>query len=291
MTKCICKGLVVATMAGYLLSALTAGAQTTAVNSGIAGPSVNGTHSANVVLGLPGAIAAGGDLAVGYSGGANTTTPFSPALNPTTLSPFTVEFWAKPDALTDNNVGPSPLFNRPLTGDRSGWVFFQRAPDTGWEFRMFSGNGTEVGFQVGGGTNSLTSWSHVVAVWNGVSPVLYVDGELVDDTASGPGQVYKANDPLSGSPPLSIGAYVNGANPYSGSVDDFAFYHTALSLTQIQAHYAAASSPTAGAYSSMVINDGAFVYYQNIPEPSTAGLLLVGLLGCGALKRHRSSRS
>lgn len=278
-----------AALMGALFATPSALGQTPSLNSGSLGSAGNGTHSAGVTLNLPGAVSAGGDLAVGYSNGANTLVPFNPALNPASSSPFTIEFWAKPGELTNNSVGPSPLFNRTFDANRTGWVFFQRAEDTGWEFRMFTGVGTTVGYELVGGTNSTTSWSHVVAVWNGTNPFLYVDGQLVDDTATG-SQSYKANEGIGGTPSLSIGAYQNGDNPFSGSVDEVAFYPTALSPAQILAHYNTASSPVAGAYSSLVLADGAVEYLQNVPEPTAASLLLIGLVGCGGLKRHRRPR-
>jgi len=285
MNKIIRNGLVAAGVAGALISSPVAKAQTISVNSGSVGAVANGVNSEDVILGLEGAIA-GDDLAVGYSGGANTLVPFSPALNPAHTAPFTIEFWVKPSETTDNAVGPAPVFNRKSDGDRSGWVFFQRAPDTGWEFRMYSGAGSDVGFQIGGGTNAKNEWNHVVATWNGTSPSLFVDGVQVTNPVTGSGS-YLSNQGGEPAPSLSLGAYDTGENPFDGSVDDFAFYHTALTLEQIQAHYNAASSNTPGAYSSLVLDDGAFVYLQNIPEPSTAALLLVGLLGAGGLKRHR----
>ena len=285
MNITIRSGIAVAGVAGALISSPFASAQTTSVNTGSVGASANGTNSADVILDLPGAISAGGDLAVGYGGGANTLIPFTSALNPTHTAPFTVEFWALPTSF-DSVVGPSPVFNRVSAGDRSGWVFFQREAPVGWDFRMYSGAGSEVGFELEGGTSTLDSWSHVVATFDGTEPTLYVNGALADSTWTGSG-AYLSNQGGPSAPPLSIGAYDTGENPFTGSVDDFAFYHTALSPAQILAHYNAAFSATPGEYSSLVQADGAFVYLQNIPEPSTAALLLVGLLGAGGLKRHR----
>ena len=50
-----------------------ANAQTTSFNSGSLGAAGDATNTANVTLNLAGPLAAPGDFAVGYSGGARTT--------------------------------------------------------------------------------------------------------------------------------------------------------------------------------------------------------------------------
>ena len=266
----------------------TANAQTTSFNSGSLGAAGNATNTANVIAGLSGPLAAPGDFAVGYGGGARTTLGYNPALNPAANQPFTIEFWAKPFATTNDTVGPAPLFNRISSGNRSGWVFFQRSPTTGWNFRMYDGNAGNLGFDLTGGTNGQDIWSHIVVVWNGISSVMFVNGTLADNT----------NDPLasgtynaSNSATLSLGSYDDGANPFNGSVDEFAFYQSALTPTQISSHFNTAASTTPNAYRDAVIADGAVEYLQNIPEPSSALLLGLGMLGGALLKRHRRQQA
>jgi hypothetical protein len=58
-------------------------------------------------------------------------------------------------------------------------------------------------------------------------------------------------------------------------VDEVAFYPTALSAAQILNHYNTASSTTPGAYSSMVLADGAIEYLQQNP-PQTAFSYVAG---------------
>jgi hypothetical protein len=279
---------ILAAFAVILHAAPSATAQTTSINSGSLGVSGNATNTADVVPNLAGPLATPGDFAVGYGGGARTTLGYHPALNPASNQPFTIEFWAEPFAITNDTAGPSPLFNRVSSGNRSGWVFFQRGPTTGWNFRMYDGAEGNLGFDLTGGSNAQDVWSHIVVVWNGVSPVLYVNGALADDTnaptASG---IYNASTAAT----LSLGSYDDGANPFNGSVDEFAFYQTALTPLQIANHFTTAASTTPNAYRDAVIADGAVEYLQNIPEPSSALLLGLGMIGGALLKRSRRQQA
>jgi hypothetical protein len=116
----------------------------------------------------------------------------------------------------------------------------------------------------------------VVAVWDGTTPTLYVDGQntgattLPTDTG-----IYNAST----SAIFSAGSYANGENSFNGLVDETAFYGSALTPTQIQNHFAAASNPTPGAYASLIQADGAVLHLRNaqVPEPTSTGLMLLGL--------------
>jgi hypothetical protein len=243
----------IATLAG---SALEAGATTVCYNTGSLGVIGNGTNTDAVVLDQPGAIAAGGDHATNYIGsGGVTTVPFQTALNPAASSSFTIEFWAMPFSSTDDDV---PVNNRVSdTPNRSGWVFFQRAPGAGWNFRMYNGSGSSYTVNVVGGTSTLNAWSHVVATWDGGTGRLYVNGTLVG-TVSGPFAASSAAI-------FSVGALANGTSDFNGSVDEIAYYPTVLSDAKILAHYNTAPSSVPDAYSSLVQSDGAIEYFQQNP--------------------------
>ena len=273
-----------------LFAGLTAG-QTTSTNTGSLGAAANGTNAAAVTFG-PGAVTAGGDLGAVYNNtnGTNTTVPNLAALNPAAGSPFTIEFWAKP---TSNDSDSAPVANRISSGNRSGWVFFERGNDPanpsatpGWNFRMYNGNGSGLGWDITGGNASLNAWSQVVATWDGSAAKLYENGALVASTNSGTANgVYIPNT----TGPLTVGTLEDQTSPFAGSVDEVAFYGTALSAATILSHFNAISSPTAGAYQSAVRADGALLQLSNgsVPEPSSALLAVgAGFLLC----RRRSNR-
>jgi hypothetical protein len=240
-----------------LLLASIATAAPPSYNTGSLGVAADGTHTETVLLDQPGALPAFGDFSAGYAGGARTTVPFLTAANPPASSPFTIEFWAWPTASDNDDV---PVNNRIGSGNRSGWVFFQRAAATGWNFRMYDGNSSNTGWDITGGTSQLNAWSHVVVTWNGSSARLYVNGNDTNAANSMSG-IYNP----SATAVFSIGALADGSSPFAGSVDEVAFYPTALSASRILAHYQTASSTVPGAYSSLVIADGALLYYQQNP--------------------------
>lgn len=235
------------------------GLPSTSYNSTSLGSLGDGANSSGVAIEQPGAIAAAGDYSNKYGSSERTLIPFQPHLNPASNAPFTIEFWANPTA-SDND--DAPVFNRISDGDRSGWAFFQRAPGTGWNLRMYDGTGSNVGWDLTGGTSTLNAWSHVVATWSGSSARLYVNGALASSTnASGKSGKYLASTGAT----FSIGAYDNGGSAYNGRVDDIAFYPTALAASAVLSHYQTASSQVAGAYRRKVLADGAVEYLQQNP--------------------------
>ena len=276
------------TLAAMMIGASSLHAATISVNSGSLGSAANGTNTDSVVLNQPGALGYAGDTSDRYTGGSqgaavNTTVAFNSALNPSSTSPFTIEFWVKPDSNVTDALGPSPVFNRVSTGNRSGWVFFQRSQSTGFDFAMYNGNGSTIGKDLVGGSYTAGVWTMVTVTYDGSTPLMYINGALVNATLSGAGG-YSA----SASAVFSVGAYDTGANPFNGNVDETAFYGTALTATQIAAHYNAAASTNPTAYSSLVTGDGALLYLHNaqVPEPAAAGLALLSL--APLLRRRRA---
>ncbi len=251
-----------------LWSAVISAEPTTSYNTGSLGTAADGVNTDSVELDQPGAVAAYQDFSSSYFTGNRTEVPYQAGLNPPSDSPFTIEFWARPTAADGDDA---PVGNRlGGVGPRSGWVFFQRGETVGWNLRMYNGNGTVNGWDITGGTAILNAWSHVVAVWSGTAATLFVNGVDVTSVNNGPGG-YNANT----TEPFRVGALIDGASPFAGSVDEIAFYPTALTPQKIASHYATASSAEAGAYSSMVVADGALLYLQQ--NPPSAKLEVINL--------------
>jgi hypothetical protein len=263
-------------------STLAASAASVSFNSGSLGVAANGTDANGVTFGA-GAVAAGGDQAAYYNNtsGVNTVVPFNGGINPSSANPFTIEFWAYPTAWDNDDA---PIANRVSASPRSGWAFFQRGEAEGWNLRMYNGSGSDYGWDLTGGTSALNVWTHVAATWDGSAAKLYVNGILADDsnnpTKNG---VYNASTTAN----LTIASSDSGS-PFSGGVDEVAFYASVLSPSQIASHYSTASSGAPGAYHNLVLANGASLLLSNngvIPEPSSAALLAIGALALGRRRR------
>ena len=89
------------------------------------------------------------------------------------------------------------------------------------------------------GNLSVDTWTHVIAVYDGSSMILYKDGELVGSQAkSGMIAANAAVDVSIGNQP--VGA---GNQPFDGMMDDIRIYSTALSPQQVKMSYQPQSAP------------------------------------------------
>jgi len=273
-------------------------------NSGSVGAGGNATNTYNVHA-FPGALAGDRNGSQFFDmGNSYAMIPYSSAMNPDNTKPFTIEAWFYP-ASDQINGGQCPLNNR-LAGsapDRTGWVFFQRAPDDsyngkpgnegiGWNCRMYRGSGgssgldvvSQVPYQVG-------KWTHVVVVYQPIDPVtnatltIYVNGVAANTNvwtggASGTDPGYVAN--ASGSDvALSFGAYNNtsgaGGNPYFGAVDEFALYASALTPDQILSHYQNGTNANRTTPYEALIQAANPVNYLRLGEASPGADLAINL--------------
>ena len=119
------------------------------LNSGSLGAAGNATNLN--VSAVSGALVGDGNSGGYFNGsGARAIIPFNPALNPPASGSFTVEAWVNTSVEVTDGPGPSPLMNRySYSGvNRQGWVFFQRSPTTGWNFRTYIGQGSTTGINI-----------------------------------------------------------------------------------------------------------------------------------------------
>lgn len=249
----------------------------TARNSGTAGAGLNGTHL-GATHGNEGVIEGSANASSHYNGtGSRTTVPYSPAINPPSQQPFTIEAWVRPTIDGQGNA-QVPLFNRHSAGNRQGWVFFQRDSGTGWNFRMYNEAGSTPSVDITGGPYTVGAWTQIAATWDGANTTLYVNGQLAASAAG----TYVANSDI----PFGIGAYSSdaaGDNAFTGYVDEVAWYSNALSAEQILAHFNdATDTARTAAYETLVEDDGA-VLYLRLNEPGAQNL---GTAGPGADGTH-----
>ena len=269
-----------------------------AVNFGTAGIAGNGLHAAGVDHPVSGAVAGTAATAARYhsrfsGGGVQTLVPWTDKLNPPAAQSFTIESWFQPGDEVSDSPGPAPIMNRySYPGvNRQGWVYFQRSPTTGWNFRTYTGSGSSTGINITGQASTPDAgkkgtWNHVVTVWDGPAKTatMYVNGEQV---AQGTGD-YQANtddhgaEAVKGAAGLAIGSYNNtqlGENPYNGSVAEVALYGDILSAAQISAHYKAGTNGLRDtAYAAVVLAD-APVEYLRLGEPAYQPVANLGTAG------------
>lgn len=273
-------------------------------NSGSSGGAGNATNTYNVHA-FPGALAGSGDQSQFFDTGTSwAMIPYHAAMNPDNTKPFTVEAWFCP-ASDQIDAGQCPLNNR-LAGsapNRTGWVFFQRAPDdtyagkpgyegVGWNCRMYRGSGSSSGLDVVSGVPyEVGKWTHVVVVYDPVDPVtnasliIYINGVPANTNVwtggtSGTDPGYVSNAPGS-EVALSFGAYNNtsgaGNNPYFGAIDEFAFYADKLTPAQIQAHYENGTNANRAVPYDLLIKSANPVVYLRLNEPSPGADLAINL--------------
>lgn len=233
-----------------------------AVNSGSLGASLNGFYVGQSVHPVEGALPAGGTAAAfNATGGTVVSVPYSAAMN--NASAFSVEAWFNPTGENAPGTLTCALSSGQFASPRSGWLIYQS--DTGWNFRMYNQNGTTVSVNITGGPAPVAgAWHHVVAVYNGTTAKVYVNGV---ESASGTPTGYV---PSAGGS-LFIGGRADSSFWWNGAADEVAIYGAALTPETIAAHYNNGVNATpATPYSSLVLADNPLGYYRLNEEAYTA---------------------
>ncbi len=176
-------------------------------------------------------VAGDGNTAFGFNGTNGYVTIGDRANLDFTSQGFAVEAWVKPNTIS--TVSGAVL----QKGDASGYP--------GWQYRLaMTSAGKWRGTVFVGSTNitvtdsstpSTTAWTHLALVRNAGQITLYVNGAAVAATT------------FSGNVNTSVGMLAigrsgaNSTNYFNGAVDEVAIYPTALSSSQVLAHYNAAT--------------------------------------------------
>ncbi len=244
-----------------------------ALNLGSVGATGNGGYAGTFVRGVGGALPGSANTAVQ---GSNTIVeiPYNAALN--TAGSFTVEAWLKPTAIPAAGALISPMASfresAGVSGDaafgRRGWLIYQGDAATGFNFRAYNRNASNFTFSLTSGAGSVTAgaWHHVVVTWDSTAAQgkIYVNGVLKATSAVVPASgenttTYVPNDIN----PISLGSRGAGAFPWSGDIDEPAYYTTALSDAQVLAHYNNGINPSPSpSYDTVVLADAPAGYWR-----------------------------
>ena len=250
-----------------------------ATNRGSLAAAGNGDILGGAVRGQPGALTGSSDTSYGFSNpgwvvgyfGSHVDVAYNAALNPN--GPFTVEFWAKP------NSAPPDLFSPVCALDatqnngssREGYLFYIDGPGSRWQFRMGGPNGYGNNSAIGG-TFTAGAWHHIVGVYDGSSMFLYVNGAQAATVPVAAGSFVP-----NGTQPFRIGATTIPNRTFDGSIDEVAFYGSALSAATVKAHFDAATTNGAG-YANLILASSPVGYWR-LGEPGDPPAANLGTLG------------
>jgi hypothetical protein len=245
---------------------------TTATNHGsVVG---DGTYegSQGFFRGFPGILT--NDAAAQFDGTSQyIDTPYNATLTPAV---FSVEGWFYAPASSANCVLSCGDFASP----RNGWLIYQTSA-TGYELRIYGGNGTAVTANPVGNVTTLPIpsptvvgvWTHVVATFDGTTAKIYLNGQF-----SAQANILIPYLPGDNTSKFTLGARAGSAFYWNGFEDEVAYYNTVLTPSVIAAHYAAGIAGNSASYYSLVQSSSPMVYYRldEAGDPPTAN---IGTLG------------
>src|ERR1043165_3432090 len=208
-----------------------------------------------------------------YDAGSLVNVPYNAALNPN--GPWTVEFWGRPSILARHDGDILAAVSSMNTGQsRSGWLMYHNTGggsagfDDNWEFRI--GGTTSYAYTLDSPSGSAPAgvWGHVVGVFDGTFALLYLNGRLVaGPLAPASGRSYNPNS----AKPFRIGAW-DGAGfgrNFDGTLDEVAFYSSALDANSISNHYYVGTNNPA-AYAAAVLANSPVGYWHLAEQVSFA---------------------
>ena len=217
-----------------------------------------GTLSGGNTTGVAGAIVGDPDTAISSGpGGGTISVPYDIAMNSPT---FSIELWAKFGSTCSDGTGNGNHCN--IAGPRG-------TSSTGYQFgpgdtvplmthaSVIGGSGTQ--YALLGPLVVLNEWHHLVGSFDGSTHSFFVNGTLV-------GSQLATHTPAGA--PFELFGSLNKVME-NGTIDEVAYYNYALGADRVENHY----------------QTGIGV----VPEPNTALLLGVGLVGLGVKRRRRQA--
>lgn len=160
--------------------------------------------------------------------GTNSFVDCGSSISYNMINQFTISAWIKPSI---NSVREIIVKSDNTNAGVGPYEFFQSNNTV--TFRTAKG-GTVINF-ASAATISIGTWVNIVAVWDGTTKYIYINGYRDTNT-----QLQSA--PLDTSTgKLIIGAYANALYPFSGSISDVDIYNRALSASEIQQNFSSLS--------------------------------------------------
>jgi hypothetical protein len=187
---------------------------------------VTAEYGAAVVLGEADAVE-GKAASFSATGGSEIIIPSGFAFEGTVQ--FSFEVWAKPTTIDTNyrRIVSNEHIDLADQQTKEGYSLYLHPESFGFlRYTAGGGDGAE-------STDIIDAnvYSHLVATYDGVKVVLYVDGASIAEGES--------KNPLSKADALTIGAHPLGYGPghFIGNLDEIAIYDHALSENRVKAHF------------------------------------------------------
>jgi YD repeat-containing protein len=190
---------------------------------------LDGVYENSPTLGITGLLTGDSNRAVDFarSSSERVTVADNTLLDPTNI---TLEAWVRPDsALSFGQVRTIFAKSNSSGSDFSYSLDYRRSGLTTNQLMFSITTTSNTDYTVTQTLNSGTRY-HIVATYNGTTMRIYVNGVEV-----GSGQS-KTGNMRNSAQPLRIGSFWT-SDFWDGAIDEAAVYSTALSATQIQAHY------------------------------------------------------
>lgn len=234
---------------------VTVPAADVARNSGTLGAATDGYYTGTAYHPTSGALVGSSDSAASFdaTAGSVVNIPYAASMNPN--GAFTVEAWLSPNAELPAGTLTCALSSGIFGDPRSGWLIYQS--DTGWNLRMYHQQGLATSVNITGGPAPIAgSWYHVVAVYDGTTAKVYVNGA---EKASGTPTGFV---PSAGGP-MFIGGRSDGSFWWNGTADEVAVYDKALTASEIDARYKNGISATPSTpYNQVILASNPLAYYR-----------------------------
>lgn len=149
------------------------------------------------------------------------------------LAHMTIEAWVKPDVVsgaTDIICGRTNLGS---ASDANYQFYLKRNSSAGWGFLLRTGNNN---IDINGAASAAVAGQvvHIVGTYDNVTVRLYVNGVQVASQAAAGGGGGMSDGQLQ---PFRIGGINNTSNRFDGTIDEVAWYGTALSAARILEKY------------------------------------------------------
>ncbi len=185
----------------------------------------DGQYRGSLTLEEPGAIPCDNSRSVRLSGG---TINAGDVLDFPGTQPFSVEAWVRPARRVGGGILGKNCFHSCGRNWRGYWLSFH---DSSRFLLRWHRAGTRDGSSANADAPSIGSWHHIVATFDGVNRVIYVNGEEVGSRTS--------NEPLPDlSTPFVIGD-AEGWGNFDGHIDEVAVYDRVLPRSVVRTHHRA----------------------------------------------------